>query len=95
MEILTSTKFRANLASVMKRALMGIDVRIQTKEGAVRLVPVEEEEVRDENERNAPLRPKIKGAIVGDLEDANFLLREHLRLPDDAGGENGELEEIG
>lgn len=81
MKVITPTKFRQTLFENLERVLRGEEVVIRTQKGNVVMLS---EAMWGRGKRKAqkdPLKPKIEGAVCGDLEQADDELRQYLQWP--------------
>jgi len=73
---LKPTTLRNNLFQTLHRAARGEKVKIVSKQGTFFLV----KQHSRENQCDAD-KPKVKGSIIGNLDDADKKLRDYLRIP--------------
>ncbi len=75
MNTITPTYLRKNLFEELSAVVRGMPVRIKTKAGNAIILP--EKEFKLSNSKSVS---KIKGKIIGNLEDADQELRKYIQL---------------
>lgn len=81
MEVVTATEFRSNLFKILKKVLMGFEVKIKTRNGTILMIDENKFKHKGESRKTDILKPKAKGEIIGSLDDADRLLRKHIKAP--------------
>jgi len=76
---LKPTQLRNNLFKTLHKVALGEKVQIISKEGTFYLIN-SEQAGRDENSNID--KPKLKGRILGTLNDADKKLRKYIKVPE-------------
>ncbi len=81
MEEQSPTYLRANLYKTLEKVAVGFKVRIKAKTGNFILIAEKDFKKQSRKDSKHIMEPKAEGKIISTLDDADTVLRQHIRIP--------------